>query len=503
MKRMTAALIFLFIFMFHGSALASGATQTLPRLSEIYPNGTAPQGSTKEQDEYIEIYNPSSQQLDLENFIIKIKESTSKNLTLSGFTIEPYSYQAIPVSNSFALVNGGGTVQLWYAYGEHLILIEEVEYSSGATEEQSWSNVEDVWILQAKTPNETNELSTEPGPVDVCPNTQEIETDIPDGHEIDANGNCAPIELSPPEELENRALTITELFPNPLEDEDSNEFIELYNPHDEPIGLDGYILYTGNSYDKPYTFSGNLEIGAKQYLAFYSSEINITLANSGSRARLVAPAGNIVSETESYSNSKDEMSWSLFEGEWKFSEKATPDAENEYVISEDSGGSPSSGSDLKPCRPDQFRNPETNRCKLKSAASSSLQACATDQYRNPETNRCRKVGSGNSSLAPCKPGQYRSPETNRCRKIESSSTPKPCQAGYERNSETNRCRKATSNTATAFTEPASINPVDLNSRIVAILIMMAGGYALYEYRTDIGNFINRLRNKRGDPRPPG
>lgn len=338
--------------------------------------------------------------------------------------------------------------------------------------------------------------------VDLCNNLTGEQAEIPEGYESDGAGGCMQI-VTPPEELEDRTLTITELFPNPLENEDNNEFIEIYNPQDEPIGLDGYIIYTGNSYNREYVFTGNLEIGAKEYLAFYSSEINITLANSGSRAKLVAPAGNLVSETESYTNSKDEMSWSLFEDGWKFSEKSTPDAENEYVITEDSSSGSTSTYNLKPCRSDQFRNPETNRCKLKSSSSSSLKPCAADQYRNPETNRCRKIGSSSSSLTPCKVGQYRNPETNRCRKIESASSLKPCQPGYERNPETNRCRKATSNSSATFTEPASINPIDLNSRIVAILIFMAGGYALYEYRTDITNLINRLRNKRGDPRPPG
>ena len=72
---------------------------------------------------------------------------------------------------------------------------------------------------------------------------------------------------------------------------------------------------------------------------------------------------------------------------------------------------------LKPCRDDQYRNPETNRCKSIASASSTLKPCAADQYRNPETNRCKKISSSSSSLKPCRSDQERNPETNRCKKV--------------------------------------------------------------------------------------
>ena len=198
------------------------------------------------------------------------------------------------------------------------------------------------------------------------------------------------------------------------------------------------------------------------------------------------------------------MSWSLFNDGWKMTELQTPDAANVYVVTGSEGVLSSTNSSSTPCPAGKFRNPATNRCKNVSSATSSIQACASDQFRNPETNRCKKLASATSALAACKPGQERNSETNRCRKMTSALTSlKPCQPGYERNADTNRCRKASAKSSNALTESAAINPVSMSSRIVSLLIILAVAYGLFEYRTDIGNFIARLRDKRGSPRPPG
>jgi hypothetical protein len=87
----------------------------------------------------------------------------------------------------------------------------------------------------------------------------------------------------------------------------------------------------------------------------------------------------------------------------------------------------------KPCRPDQYRNPETGRCKKKPsdarapAGTRRRKPCKEGEYRHPETGRCRKIRRPNSS----RPPRERSPRTGL----------KPCKAGYERNMETRRCRK--------------------------------------------------------------
>ena len=85
---------------------------------------------------------------------------------------------------------------------------------------------------------------------------------------------------------------------------------------------------------------------------------------------------------------------------------------------------------VKPCRPDQYRNPETGRCKkisTRNTAPSRVgnpKPCKPGQFRNPVTNRCKKIAQpisrptsrpASRNLKPCKPHQFRNPVTNRCK----------------------------------------------------------------------------------------
>ncbi|MCA9339026.1 hypothetical protein KC939_01650 [Candidatus Saccharibacteria bacterium] len=137
---------------------------------------------------------------------------------------------------------------------------------------------------------------------------------------------------------------------------------------------------------------------------------------------------------------------------------------------------------LKPCRDDQYRNPETNRCKSIASASSTLKPCAADQYRNPETNRCKKISSSTSSLKPCKPNQ-------------------------ERNLGTNRCRKVVKNTAVAGAVDEIPQDSASSKNLAPWLIGLAGGgvvlYGVYEWRTEIMEATMRLRDAFGKGGSPG
>jgi hypothetical protein len=94
---------------------------------------------------------------------------------------------------------------------------------------------------------------------------------------------------------------------------------------------------------------------------------------------------------------------------------------------------------LKPCKSNQYRNPETNRCKKKP-----LKPCPPGKKRNPKTNRCKKIVVKESAKPKpkpkpkpkrkeCKETHERDEDTGRCLK--------KCPPGKRRNVETKRCRK--------------------------------------------------------------
>lgn len=330
-------------------------------------------------------------------------------------------------------------------------------------------------------------LSDTPSPESTQPTDGETDDDesIDDPEEGDEDSNPDEGEENneeqPPEDepITYLPVQITELLPDPgsPKTDADDEFIEIYNPNDEPVDLEGYILETGKEFNYGASLpSVTLETG--QYIAIYSGDSGLVLANSGGAARISDPDGTVIDQTE-YGKSKTDEAWAYIGSGWEFTNRPTPGSANlnNLVIEEDKDNE-SAESELKPCRADQYRNPETNRCKKKQAATAALKPCAPDQYRNPATNRCKKKESANK-LKPCKSDQVRNPATNRC------------------------IRKATlasANISDNMTPPES-RPTDepeiKKTKASMAPVALAGGatllYGMYEFRYDLRNRIRQIR----------
>lgn len=196
---------------------------------------------------------------------------------------------------------------------------------------------------------------------------------------------------------------------------------------------------------------------------------------------------------------KTGLSWAYDEqdGVWKWS-LPSPDTAENIIQVPGTTPRPAATSSLTPCRTDQYRHPETNRCRLLAAASTTtLTPCKEGQYRSEETNRCRSIASAVRQLVPCRDDQYRSELTNRCRLVATASSQlKPCKDNQYRSEETNRCRTivTTSPPAAAF----AVEPV-ADSRttfagwwILAGLGVVAVGYAGWEWRREVMSGLRRV-----------
>ncbi|MGH7218149.1 MAG: hypothetical protein ACREGE_01740 [Candidatus Microsaccharimonas sp.] len=212
-------------------------------------------------------------------------------------------------------------------------------------------------------------------------------------------------------------LIITELLANPRGADTGNEFVEFYNPNEQAaVSLNNLRLRVGLDSAKWYSLPVDVVVQPRQYVAIYNDEVAFTLANTSSGMQLFQgdiPLGYRVE----YTQPKDDYSWSLIEGVWQYTAAATPSAENVAATKNTDKEGSKAASAPKPCAENQFRNPETGRCKLIAAAASGPAPCKEGQVRSPETNRCRLIATASSEPTPCKEGQERNPETNRCRKI--------------------------------------------------------------------------------------
>ena len=223
-------------------------------------------------------------------------------------------------------------------------------------------------------------------------------------------------EPSEPEtETAQRPLLLTEIFPNAVGADAGKEFIEIYNTDTtQAYSLDGLKIRVGIEGAKWYPLPSDATILAGGYISFRDSDLGFTLVNTEGGIQLY-DGDTMLGDLVEYTSPKDGVSWALIGGVWQYTNSPTPGSENILQMSEKTEDE-AMGVTQKPCAANQFRNPETGRCKLLAATASSPTPCKVGQERNPETNRCRTIAAV-TGPTPCKEGQERNPETNRCRTI--------------------------------------------------------------------------------------
>lgn len=351
---------------------------------------------------------------------------------------------------------------------------------------------------------------------DVCVNIIGLQTTMPVGKEFDIDGNCIDrdvctnlpgIQTIAPsgflQEGDDRCvlgllpLQLTELLPNADGSDDDSEFIELYNPNDVGVSLMYYLFYVGVDSSSIYSFPVGAYVEPHQYLAFYNADINFTLVNSSSSVTLRALDNTSVSQSPIYSNPKSGESWALIDGVWQYTNQPTPNLPNSASIIETSKlEDDQEVSGVKPCAANQYRNPETNRCRLLVTIGAVLVPCKDGQYRSEETNRCRSIASDSGALSMCNEGQERNPATNRCRLIASSGYELvACKEGQERNPDTNRCRNVVGSLPQApfgVEEITSVPSSTVSWWVLGGVVLAALVYGVWEWKFEIKNLLRRI-----------
>ncbi len=111
-------------------------------------------------------------------------------------------------------------------------------------------------------------------------------------------------------------------------------------------------------------------------------------------------------------------------------------------------------------------------------------ACPAGQERNPDTNRCRKLVVADTNLA-CPAGQYRNPTTNRCRSIAATaSVLASCGPDEERNPLTNRCHKVVLASSESTACPAGQERNPATNRCRKLQVMPTADYAVAGVKTE-------------------
>lgn len=359
--------------------------------------------------------------------------------------------------------------------------------SSGFYEEMTiidqCSNIDEV---QQRVPSGMTQTESGDCVVDMCPALEGVQTTLPPDYTLTSTGVCVPRSLP---------LKITELLPNASGSDEGAEFIELFNPTGSEADLTLYTLAIGVNGEKTVGFREGTVLEAGQYRAFYNSELPFSLINTTGKVALLGPDGEVVSQTDPYSDPPDGAAWALFDATWRYTNQPTGGEENRPSVA---APLTSTNSALQPCAANQYRSPETNRCRLLVTVTSTVTPCKEGQYRSEETNRCRSIAVAASTAKPCADDQFRNPASGRCKKIASSDEVAlaDCGEGRERNPATGRCRNVLAKTIpqAAF----AVEPIkDTGKAFVGWWILggvgaLALGYAGWEWRREFVGVVGRV-----------
>jgi hypothetical protein len=292
--------------------------------------------------------------------------------------------------------------------------------------------------------------------------------DAPEASNEDSSATPLPEEHLP--------VVITELLPNALGSDTGKEFIEIYNPNEQvSISLNGYKLAVGPTLGKVITLSEYI-LKPGEYKVFTNAELGYSLLNTSSRVTLYMPNGDIASEVPVYDSPRDGKSWALIDKVWQYTDQPTPGTVNIRNLFQD------------------------NEVKTENSTALTLKACADNQYRSPQTNRCRLISSNASaSPAPCKVGQKRNFETGRCKAITPTATT-ACKKGQEKNLETNRCRNIKQLSTATYGVKGATNKQQGGMgwymwAVIAGIVLLIVGYGAWEWRDELKKLIETLRAK--------
>ena len=453
---------------------------------------------------YVEIYNPTNQNVNLAGWKIEYYAGSSakpvgKNfkdevISANGFLVlsnDKTLAGAIKFDNNLGLAQNDGSVVLSRSDGS---VSDTVGWGNNSKSAGSpiKGGVKIVWrcFIDGNIIDSKNFLSGK------NLNNQEVEPY--------SRPNCkSPESKSESSKELNKCegLKLSEIASNVDE-----QFIEIVNSGEKTVITTGCKLTVGDSGVRENI--GDIELNPGEFLTIKIKNTKLKLPKTKGKVYLLDEAGSNIDSAE-YEKLAKSSSWSLIDDEWMQTFMITENSENifkEYLDCQSGYERNALGRCVKiaippvesPCPVGQYRHPETRRCR-KIEAAKTITPCKDGYYRSEETGRCRSIASAAAkTLKPCPEGQFRNSSTGRCKKIASTDDiAKECPEGFERNPQTKRCRKIKSaNMPTVGSAAAEVKQVagaTWGWWVFGGVSLLAVGYGVWQWRWEISQFVRKIR----------
>ena len=454
---------------------------------------------------YVEIYNPTNQNVNLAGWKIEYYAGSSAKpvgkifkdevILANGFLVlsnNKMLASVIKFDNNLGLAQNDGSVVLSRLDGSVADIVGWGNNSKSAGSPIK-GGVKIVWrcfidenIIDSKFLSGKNL------------NNQEVEPY--------SRPSCKKPESNPGSKLPGELNKCEGLKLNEIASNVDEQFIEIINYGEKTVITTGCKLTVGDSGVRENI--GDIELNPGEFLTIKIKNTNLKLPKTKGKVYLLDEAGSKISSAE-YEKLAKSSSWSLIDDEWMQTFMITENYENifkEYLDCQNGYERNALGKCVKiaippvesPCPVGQYRHPETRRCR-KNEAVKAITPCKDGYYRSEETGRCRSIASAAAkTLKPCPEGQFRNSSTGRCKKIASTDDiAKECPEGFERNPQTKRCRKIKSanmpTVGSAATEVKQVAGATWGWWVFGGVSLLAVGYGVWQWRWEISQFVRKIR----------
>jgi len=312
-----ALLVFGLFFVFK---TANGQTDRII-FSEIAWMGT----TLSANDEWIELYNPSSVSISLDGWVLKTQDGSPEIVLIGTINANDYfllertdDTSALPVADQIytgSLKNDG---EILWLYDDSGVLVDTTDASNGwhggdnSTKETMARNTDGNWAN---------------GPIGGTPRSQNLS--FTNNNNTEENFN-QPLNTTNNTQkfIKTKSVIISEFLPNPQEADSENEWIELFNTSEESVDLSNWYLDDMDGGSKEYQIPLGIIIAPQSYLIFSIKDTNIGLNNNADFVRLLYPDKTIAWEIDYTETTKGNISFAVFNNNWQWTDNPTPGNKN-------------------------------------------------------------------------------------------------------------------------------------------------------------------------------